>query len=212
MLDSSFILRHSVTFFFFSFFLSVTSVLCDTLFVCLPLQGVDRHYVLLIYICKQKLNNLKHYIKSYCGWSSTSSTLAQVHRPVSSTTRRSRVVLETGRCTWVGVARGAPPLTLDQVHQGQVQVPRGEAEWYLHLDEVDLTEVARGAPPLTLDQVHQGQVQVPRGEAEWYLHLDEVDLIWSCTRGTECNFCAMLTRWEASTPRRSRGVLVLPPS
>ena len=29
---------------------------------------------------------------------------------------------------------------------------------------------------------------------------------------TECNFSAMLTSWEASTPRRSRGVLVLPTS
>ena len=38
------------------------------------------------------------------------------------------------------------------------------------------------------------------------MDLDEVALSWSC------NSIAMLTRREASTPRRSRGVLVLPTS
>ena len=40
----------------------------------------------------------------------------------------------------------------------------------------------------------------------------ESTLQWSQRWFTECNFSAMLTSWEASTPRRSRGVLVLPTS
>ena len=64
------------------------------------------------------------------------------------------------------------------------------------------TEVARGG-----EQVHRGQVEVQRGEAELNFNLAEMYLCSS-----ECNFSAMLTSWEASTPRRSRGVLVLPTS
>ena len=63
-------------------------------------------------------------------------------------------------------------------------------------------EVARGG-----EQVHRGQAEVQRGEAELNFSLAEMYLFSS-----ECNFSAMLTSWEASTPRRSRGVLVLPTS
>ena len=127
-----------------------------------------------------------------------------------------------------------------QVHRGQVEVQRGEAELDFNLAEMDLTEVARGGPALTPlkateskskfneaqpswtwtwtrwpwaevarggEQVHRGQVEVQRGEAELNFNLAEMYLFSS-----ECNFSAMLTSWEASTPRRSRGVLVLPTS
>ena len=125
----------------------------------------------------------------------------------------------------------------DQVHRGRVEVQRGEAELDFNSAEMDLTEVARGEPALTPlkateskskfneakpswtwtwtrwpwaevarggEQVHQGQAEVQRGEAELNFSLAEMYLFSS-----ECNFSAMLTSWEASTPRRSRGVLVL---
>ena len=60
--------------------------------------------------------------------------------------------------------------------------------------ELKLHEV----PTTDSSQVRWVQVQVHRGEAEVYLNLDEAYLRRSCTRR------------KASTPRRSRGVLVLP--
>ena len=138
----------------------------------------------------------------------------------------------------------------NQVHRGQIEVQRGEAELDFNLAEMDLTEVARGGPALTplkateskskfneaqpswtwtwtrwpwaevargaaqvhWGQVHRGQVEVQRGEAELNFNLAEMDLASMYLCSSECNFSAMLTSWEASTPRRSRGVLVLPTS
>ena len=179
--------------------------------------------------------------------------------------------------------------TWAQVHWGQVEVQRGEAELDFNLTEMDLSWSCTRWSITDSDQVHRGQVEVQRGEAELDFNLAEMDLIWSCTRRrtstprpspskpspsptrrsrvglglgwdglswdvlvllrvqlqcnvdekggkyteaqprctcplfesillrslwwiTECNSNAKFTRREASTPRRSRGVLVLPTS
>ena len=179
--------------------------------------------------------------------------------------------------------------TWAQVHWGQVEVQRGEAELDFNLTEMDLSWSCTRWSITDSDQVHRGQVEVRRGEAELDFNLAEMDLIWSCTRRrtstprpspsklspsptrrsrvglglgwdglgwdvlvllrvqlqcnvyekggkyteaqprctcpqfestllrslwwiTECNSNAKFTRREASTPRRSRGVLVLPTS
>ena len=59
----------------------------------------------------------------------------------------------------------------------------------------------------SVDSTQGHRVQVQRGKAELNFNLASMYLCSS-----ECNFSAMLTSWEASTPRRSRGVLVLPTS
>ena len=77
----------------------------------------------------------------------------------------------------------------------------------LELDRIELEWSCTRWSTTDSDQVHRGQVEVQRGEAELNFNLAEMYLFSS-----ECNFSAMLTSWEASTPRRSRGVLVLPTS
>ena len=83
------------------------------------------------------------------------------------------------------------------------------------LQKLNLSGVARGDPPQTpiksieaeldFNSAEMDLTEVARGGLELKLH--EMYLFSS-----ECNFSAMLTSWEASTPRRSRGVLVLPTS
>ena len=118
--------------------------------------------------------------------------------------------------------------TWAQVKWGQIEVQRGVAELDFNLTEFDLSGVARGDPPKTLTKSNEVKSksnepswtwpnwtwsEIAQGEpmltllksksAELDLDSDEVALSWSC------NSSAMLTRREASTPRRSRGVLVL---
>ena len=86
----------------------------------------------------------------------------------------------------LGRLRSSPPSPSPspQVQRGEAELDLGTWTW------------TRG----TWVEVARGGKQVHRGVAEVYL------------LSSECNFNAMLTRREASTPRRSRGVLVLSPS
>ena len=162
-------------------------------------------------------------------------------RPSWSSTRRSRVELQLGRdgldwsCTrWTSVDSA-------QGHRVQVQVQRGAAELNLDLDEVALSwsctrrrtstsrpswsstrrsrvELQLGRDVLVLLRV-QLQCDVdelggkyteaePRCTCPPYESTLQRSLWWI----TECNSNASLTSRKASTPRRSRGVLVLPTS
>ena len=123
-----------------------------------------------------------------------------------SPTRRSRVGLQLDRNGLEWSCTRWSTTDSDQVHRGQVEVQRGEAELDFNLAEMDLSWSCTRWTSVDSTQGHRVQVQVQRGAAELNLDLDEVALSWSC------NFSAMLTSREASTPRRSRGVLVLPTS
>ena len=133
------------------------------------------------------------------------------------------------KCFYSNISRSVAEVYLTDPgsgSSGQVQVQRGEAELDLDLTWTTWAGVARGSPPptplkstkaksryneakpsctwtwprWTWAEVAQGGKQVHRGAAEMYL------------LSSECNFSAMLMRRKASTPRRSRGVLVIPPN
>ena len=162
-------------------------------------------------------------------------------RPSWSPTRRSRVRLQLGRdgldwsCTrWTSVDS-------TQGHRVQVQVQRGAAELNLDLDEVALSwsctrrRTSTSRPSWSSTRRSRVELQLGRDvlvllRVQLQCNVDELggkyteakprctcppyeSTLQSSQRwSTECNFSAMLTSWEASTPRRSRGVLVLPTS
>ena len=162
-------------------------------------------------------------------------------RPSWSPTRQRRVGLQLGRdgldwsCTrWTSVDS-------TQGHRVQVQVQRGAAELNLDLDEVALSwsctrrRTSTSRPSWSSTRRSRVELQLGRDvlvllRVQLQCNVDELggkyteaeprctcppyeSTLQSSQRwSTECNFSAMLTSWEASTPRRSRGVLVLPTS
>ena len=114
--------------------------------------------------------------------------------------------------TWVGVARGDPSQTPIKSIEAKLKSNEAKPSWTSTWPRWTWSEVAQGGGQVHRGQVHQSQVQVQRGAAELDLDLAEMDLAEMYLSSSECNFSAMLTRREASTPRRSRGVLVLPTS
>ena len=111
--------------------------------------------------------------------------------------------------TWVGVARGDPSQTPIKSIEAKLKSDEAKPSWTSTWPRWTWSEVAQGGGQVHRGQVHQSLVQVQRGAAELDLDLAEMDLAEMYLSSSECNFSAMFTRREASTPRRSRGVLVL---
>ena len=158
------------------------------------------------------------YIKFNGNWCWTSPTWSQVQF-LQFEVQVEKLNFKLQKLNLSGVARGDPPQTpINSAEMDLTEVARGEPaltplkateskskfneakpSWTWTWTRWPWAEVARGG-----EQVHRGQAEVQRGEAELNFSLAEMYLFSS-----ECNFSAMLTSWEASTPRRSRGVLVL---
>ena len=110
-------------------------------------------------------------------------------RPSLSSTRLRLVELGPGLGGLEWSQRWFTSCNFSQLHLGQVEV---QVQLQCNVDELGgkYTEAK------------------PRCTCPPYESTLQSSQCWS----TECNFSAMLTSWEASTPRRSRGVLVLPTS
>ena len=153
--------------------------------------------------------------------------------PLKSTKVKSRYNEAKPSCTWTW-----PRWTWAEVARGGRQVHRGAAEMYLLSPECNFSAMLmrrkastsrRSRDVLVLPQNQHciGVWWTPSTTSEHYWWgggkyneaqpsctciPTESTMLWSRRCTTECNSSAMLTRREASTPRRSRGVLVLSPS
>ena len=144
-------------------------------------------------------------------WSTTDSN--QVHRGQIEVQRgEAELDFNLAEMDLTEVARGGPALTPLKATESKSKFNEAQPSWTWTWTRWPWAEVARGAAQVHWGQVHRGQVEVQRGEAELNFNLAEMDLASMYLCSSECNFSAMLTSWEASTPRRSRGVLVLPTS
>ena len=144
-------------------------------------------------------------------WSTTDSN--QVHRGQVEVQRgEAELDFNLAEMDLTEVARGEPALTPLKATESKSKFNEAQPSWTWTWTRWPWAEVARGAAQVHWGQVHRGQVEVQRGEAELNFNLAEMDLASMYLCSSECNFSAMLTSWEASTPRRSRGVLALPTS
>ena len=144
-------------------------------------------------------------------WSTTDSN--QVHRGQVEVQRgEAELDFNLAEMDLTEVARGGPALTPLKATESKSKFNEAQPSWTWTWTRWPWAEVARGGEQVHQGQVHRGQVEVQRGEAELNFNLAEMDLALMYLFSSECNFSAMLTSWEASTPRRSRGVLVLPTS
>ena len=144
-------------------------------------------------------------------WSTTDSN--QVHRGQIEVQRgEAELDFNLAEMDLTEVARGGPALTPLKATESKSKFNEAQPSWTWTWTRWPWAEVARGAAQVHWGQVHRGQVEVQRGEAELNFNLAEMDLASMYLCSSECNFSAMLTSWEASTPRRSRGVLALPTS
>ena len=144
-----------------------------------------------------------HLDEVYLSWSCTrcptTDSGSSPPRPGASTTRRSRVVLAPGHLDEV--------CNVDEVRQ----VHRGAAEVYLSSHRVNIAkESGMGHRVQLQGNVNKVGGKYTEAQPRCTCPPTELTLPKSLGWGTEGNSKAMLTRWEASTPRRSRGVLVLP--
>ena len=117
------------------------------------------------------------------------------------------------RWTWPQCTCAPPSATSVQCWQVGRQVHRGGAEVYLPSLRVNIavesTMVHRVQLQCNVDELGGKYTEA---EPRCTCPPHESTLQRSLWRITECNSNANFTRWKASTPRRSRGVLALPTS
>ena len=155
-------------------------------------------------------DKLQFYVKFNGNWCWTSPTWSQVQWGQVQVQRgEAELNLNLTELNLSGVARGDPPQTPIKSIEAKLKSNEAKPSWTSTWPRWTWSEVAQGGGQVHRGQVHQSQVQVQRGAAELDLDLAEMDLAEMYLSSSECNFSAMLTRREASTPRRSRGVLVL---